>query len=61
MMHILRKYRQENNMSRKENEKQTEKRENEKFNSITNKSKVENQNQAHNVVQEGIGPINQRK
>lgn len=48
-------------MSRKEKEKQTEKRENEKFNSITNKSKVENQNQAHNVVQEGIGPINQRK
>ncbi len=42
-------------------EKQQQKRENEKFNSITNKVKVENQNQTHNVVEEGIGPINQKR
>ncbi|MDF2801361.1 MAG: hypothetical protein K0S61_1264 [Anaerocolumna sp.] len=48
-------------MSRKDNEIQTEKKENEKFNSVTSKNKVENQNQSHNVVQEGIGPTNQRK
>lgn len=48
-------------MDKKEKEKFTEKREEEKFNSVTTKNKVENQNQTHNVVREGIGPINQRK
>lgn len=48
-------------MDKKETEKQIEKKENEKFNSITNKNKVENQNQSHNVVREGIGPTNQRR
>jgi hypothetical protein len=48
-------------MNRKEKEIQTEKKEHDKFNSVTNKSKVENQNQTHNVVQEGIGSINQKK
>lgn len=32
-----------------------------KFNSITEKAKPENQNQQHNVREEGIGPINQKK
>ncbi|WFR55993.1 hypothetical protein QA584_20585 [Anaerocolumna sp. AGMB13025] len=48
-------------MSISKKEKQQQKHENEKFNSITNKVKVENQNQTHNVVDEGIGPINQKR
>lgn len=32
-----------------------------KFNSITQKAKPENQNQQHNVREEGIGPINQKR
>ena len=32
-----------------------------KFNSVTQKVKPENQNQTHNVRKEGIGPINQKK
>lgn len=34
---------------------------NEEFNSITQKMKVENQNQTHNVRKEGITPINQKR
>lgn len=48
-------------MSRKESEQRAEKKENEKYNSVMHKSKIENQNQTHNVVQEGIGPINQKR
>ena len=48
-------------MDKKEKEKSVRKTFNEEFNSITNKVKVENQNQTHNVRQEGIGPINQRR
>jgi len=48
-------------MDKSKQEKLQQKKENEKFNNVTNKSKVENQNQTHNVVQEGIGPINQKK
>lgn len=32
-----------------------------KFNSITQKVKPENQNQTHNVRKEGIAPINQKR
>ncbi|MDF2819690.1 MAG: hypothetical protein K0R15_131 [Clostridiales bacterium] len=42
-------------------EKQQQKKDNEMFNSITNKTKVENQNQTHNVREEGIGPVNQKR
>lgn len=42
-------------------EKHQQKKENEKFNNVSNKTKVENQNQSHNVVREGIGPENQRR
>jgi hypothetical protein len=45
----------------KEIEKQQQQKENEKFNSITNKKKIENQNQTHNVREEGIGPIIPRR
>jgi hypothetical protein len=48
-------------MDKSKKEKEQEKREHEMFNSVTNKRKVENQNQTHNVVNEGIGPSNQKR
>ncbi|MDO5291959.1 MAG: hypothetical protein Q4F05_04330 [bacterium] len=44
-----------------EEERKAQKKSNEEFNSITNKVKVENQNQTHNSRREGIGPQNQRR
>ena len=44
-----------------ENEKNTQKKMKEEFNSITQKVKVENQNQTHNSKREGLGPINSLK
>lgn len=34
---------------------------NERFNSVTNKAKPENQNQTHNSRREGMGPNTKRK
>lgn len=48
-------------MSRIKSEKQQQKKELERFNSVSNKAKVENQNQTHNPAEEGIGPINQKR
>lgn len=48
-------------MDKKELEKQQQKKINETFNSITQKVKVENQNQTHNARKEGIAPINQKR
>lgn len=48
-------------MDKKEEVKQQEKVSHNKYNSITNKSKPENQNQTHNVRREGINPINQKR
>lgn len=48
-------------MDKKELEKLQRKKSNEKYNSITQKVKVENQNQTHNVREEGIAPINQKR
>lgn len=48
-------------VSKAKTEKIQQKKELENFNSITNKTKVENQNQTHNVVKEGIGRINQKR
>lgn len=45
-------------MYKKELEKANEKKNQEKFNSITQKVKPENQNQTHNVREEGIAPKN---
>ena len=45
----------------KKEEKQQQKKFEEKFNSVTQKQKVENQNQIHNVRKEGIAPINQKR
>lgn len=47
-------------MSREEIEKQQQKKSNETFNSVTNKKKVENQNQTHNARKEGLGPNGKR-
>ena len=48
-------------MDKKELENLQRKKSNEEFNSITQKQKVENQNQTHNVREEGIAPINQKR
>ncbi len=48
-------------MDKSKTEKKQQKKEKEKFNNITGKVKAENQNQTHNVVEEGIGPINQKR
>lgn len=47
-------------MDKNKAEKNQQKKDNEEFNSITNKKKVENQNQTHNARKEGIGKINQQ-
>ncbi|MFQ9933419.1 MAG: hypothetical protein ACLRVQ_03180 [Lachnospiraceae bacterium] len=43
-------------MNKKMQEKLNQKKSNEKFNSITQKVKPENQNQEHNVRQEAVEP-----
>lgn len=48
-------------MDQKQQNELQEKKEHDKFNSITQKCKVENQNQTHNVRKEGIAPINQKR
>jgi hypothetical protein len=48
-------------MNKAKTEKQQQKKELEHFNNVTHKTKIENQNQTHNSVKEGIGPINQKK
>lgn len=48
-------------MDKKEQEKLNQKKNREEFNSITQKVKPENQNQTHNVREEGIGPVNQKR
>lgn len=48
-------------MNKRELEKLQRKKSNEEFNSITQKEKVENQNQTYNVRKEGISPINQKR
>lgn len=48
-------------MNKKENIKSEEKKDQEMFNNVTNKSKVENQNQTHNVREEGLGRVGKRR
>ena len=48
-------------MDKKEQEQKKRQENLNRFNSITQKVKPENQNQQHNVRKEGIGPINQKK
>lgn len=40
---------------------QEQQRNHNKYNSVTQKEKAENQNQEHNVREEGIHPINQKR
>ncbi|SHK98456.1 hypothetical protein SAMN02745136_03801 [Anaerocolumna jejuensis DSM 15929] len=46
---------------KKEAEKEEWRKVRETFNQTTHKETPENQNQTHNVVREGTGPINQKK
>lgn len=48
-------------MNQKQQEELQRKKEHDKFDSITQKSKVENQNQTHNAKKEGIAPVNQKR
>jgi hypothetical protein len=48
-------------MNKSKAEKHQQKKELETFNNIAHKTKTENQNQTHNSVKEGIGPINQKR
>lgn len=43
-------------MNKKQQEQQNQKKSNEKFNSITQKVKPENQNQTHNARSEAVEP-----
>ena len=47
-------------MDKKEEKKVAEKESKEKFNSVTRKTKPENQNQTHNSKKEGLGPLNKK-
>lgn len=51
----------EQNLNKKQQEQMNEQKSLNKFNSVTENKKPENQNQDHNVRKEGIGPINQKK
>lgn len=51
----------EKNMNQKNQEELQEQKNLNEFNSITQKKKPENQNQTHNVREEGIHPINQKR
>ena len=51
----------EQNLNKKKIEQMNEQKCLNKFNSVTENKKPENQNQTHNVRKEGIGPINQKK
>ena len=48
-------------MSKKQREEREQQRCENTFNSITEKSEPENQNQTHNVRREGLGPRNQKR
>ncbi|PNV62853.1 hypothetical protein C0033_07505 [Clostridium sp. chh4-2] len=56
-----RQYRKAEGMEKDKQEKLNQKKSNEKFNSITEKVKPENQNQTHNSRREGMGPNTKRK
>lgn len=48
-------------MDKKKQEKEKKQEKLNEFNSVTQKVKPENQNQTHNVREEGIKPINQKR
>lgn len=48
-------------LEQKQQKELQEQKEHNKFDSVTHKRKVVNQNQTHNVRKEGIAPINQKR
>ena len=48
-------------VQKKELMEREERKELNKFNSVTNNKKLENQNQTHNSKKEGISPINRNR
>ena len=48
-------------MDKKEEQREQRQENQNKFNSVTQKAKPENQNQTHNVRKEGISKINQKR
>lgn len=48
-------------MNKKDEEQLRQQKNHNEFNSITQKVSPENQNQEHNVIKEGIQPINQKR
>lgn len=48
-------------MDKKEVEKLQQKKSHDEFNSVTEKVKIENKNQEHNVKKEGLQPTNQKR
>ena len=48
-------------MEKKMQEKHNQQKNHNEFNSVTQKVKPENQNQTHNVREEGIQPVNQKR
>ncbi|MEY8355880.1 hypothetical protein AALB39_21325 [Lachnospiraceae bacterium 54-53] len=48
-------------MDKKKQEKLNQKKSNDMYNSVTEKSRPENQNQTHNSRREGMGPNTARK
>lgn len=51
----------EKEFNKKKQEQWKEQKNQFRFNSITSKATPENQNQEHNVREEGIGPSNQKR
>lgn len=49
------------NLNQKNKEEMVRQESHNRFNSVTQKQKPENQNQTHNVREEGIKPINQKR
>lgn len=48
-------------LDKKQQKELQEKIDHDKYNNVTQKNKVENQNQTHNARKEGIAPINQKR
>ncbi len=61
MLHFCKYWFRGDNMDTKTKEQMKEQENHDKFNSITQKTTPENQNQTHNSRKEGIQPINQKR
>lgn len=61
MITIKERIKMEEIMDKKEQEKMNAAKNKAEFNSITQKTSPENQNQRHNAKKEGLGPINRKR